>query len=162
MASFLPLHRGELILASLDEIEIMGVLGYGYNGVCFKVKWNGTEYAMKQFDIGQDGDTFFSREIRAYMLLQSAWGILVPRPIFISESFSGGVMFLGLQLGRESKNNDDIHKFEKVLEQIETEYGIRHNDAERGRNMITITDINGDERVVAIDFEDWDDVSVNS
>ena len=162
MASFLPLHRGELILASLDEIEIMGVLGYGYNGVCFKVKWNGTEYAMKQFDIGQDGDTFFSREIRAYMLLQSAWGILVPRPIFISESFSGGVMFLGLQLGRESKNNDDIHKFEKVLEQIETEYGIRHNDAERGRNMITITDSNGVARVVAIDFEVWNEVSLDN
>ena len=145
-----------------DSFEILDVLGYGWNGACFRVKWNGTEYAMKQFDIGRHGDTYFRQEIRAYMLLRRAWGILVPRPIFTSESFSGGRMFLGLQLGRTSTGGDDREKIEKVLEQIEKEYGIRRNDCGRGRNMITITDTNGMERVVAIDFDDWDDVSVNS
>ena len=67
-------------------------------------------------------------------------------------------MFLGLQLGCESTNYDDIDKFEQVLKQIETEYGIRHNDVDQGRNMITITDTKGVARVAAIDFEDWNDV----
>ena len=162
MEYFFPLHQGELEVIPRDNIEILDVLGYGWNGACFKVKWNGTEYAMKQFDIGRHGDTYFRQEIRAYMLLRRAWGILVPRPIFTSESFSGGRMFLGLQLGRTSTGGDDREKIDKVLEQIEKEYGIRRNDCGRGRNMITITDTNGMERVVAIDFDDWDDVSVNS
>jgi hypothetical protein len=113
---------------------------------------------MKQFDIGRDGDFSFKREIQAYMLLQKAWGILVPQPMFISETFSGGTVFLGLQLGHESTNLDDLPKFDNVLEQLEKEYGIRHNDAECGRNMLIITDTDGAERVVAIDFEDWDEV----
>ena len=158
MEYFFPLHQGAFEFTPFEDIEILGVIGYGRNGACFKVKWDGSEYAMKQFDIGRDGDTYFSNEIRAYVLLRSAWGILVPRPIFLSESFSGGVMFLGLQLGCESTNYDDIVKFEQVLKQIETEYGIRHNDVDQGRNMIVITDTNGVARVAAIDFEDWNDV----
>ena len=161
MEYFFSLHQGALELVPLDQIEMMGVLGYGRNGACFKVIWNGTKYAMKQFDIGRDGDRYFRKEICAYMLLQKAWGILVPQPIFLSESFSGGVMFLGLQLGCESKNDDDSQKFEKVLVQIEKEYGIRHNDAECGRNRIAITDCNGVERVVAIDLEDWNEVGLD-
>ena len=92
------------------------------------------------------------------MLLQKAWGILVPQPLFLSESFSGGRLFVGLQLGRKSTSDDDLPKFQKVLQQLRTEYGIRHNDAECGRNMIVITDTNGVERVAAIDLEDWDEV----
>ena len=145
-----------------DDITILGVVGEGRNGGCFKVKWKGTEYAMKQFDIGRDGDEFFQNEIRAYMKLRDAWGVLVPRPIFWSESYSGGVMFLGLQLGRESRDDDDLEKFHVVLKRLEEQYGIRHNDADRGRNMIVITDCDGKDRVVAIDFEDWDDVPVKN
>ena len=69
-------------------------------------------------------------------------------------------MFLGLQLGRESTNSDDLPKFDCVLQRLANEYGIQHNDAERGRNMVIITDANGDDRLAAIDFEDWDKVPV--
>jgi predicted Ser/Thr protein kinase len=152
------MYHGTLEHVSINDIVIDCVLGEGRNGACFKVKWNGVDCAMKQFDIGRDGDVFFKREIQAYMLLQKAWGILVPKPMFISETFSGGTVFLGLQLGHESTNIDDLAKFHDVLDQLEKEYGIRHKDAERGRNMLIITDTNGVERVVAIDFEDWDEV----
>ena len=91
-------------------------------------------------------------------MLQKAWGILVPRPMFLSESFSGGRLYLGLQLGRESTSDEDLPKFENVLQQLETEYGIRHCDAVCGRNMIVITDSDGVERVAAIDLEDWVEV----
>jgi len=159
---YYPIHHGAIAFAPYDDIVEVGVLGEGRNGGCFKVKWKGTEYAMKQFDIGKHGDKYFLKEIRAYMLLKDVWGILVPRPIFLSESYSGNIMFLGLQLGRESDNDDDddYKKFQNVLQRINKEYGIRHNDAECGRNMIAITDNNGEERVVAIDFEDWDEVPV--
>jgi hypothetical protein len=113
---------------------------------------------LKQFDIGRDGDTYFEKEIQAYMLLQKAWGVLVPRPLFLSESFSGGRLFLGLQLGHESTSSEDLLKFKNVLQQIEKEYGIRLNDVECGRNMIIITDSKGVERVAAIDLEDWVEV----
>ena len=155
---YYPIHDGAIAFVPYDNIVTVGVLGEGRNGGCFKVKWNGTEYAMKQFDIGRNGDKYFVKEIRAYMLLKDVWGILVPRPIFLSESYSGNVMFLGLQLGHESENEEDYKKFKDVLQRLKKEYGIRHNDAECGRNMIVITDANGKERVVAIDFEDWDEV----
>jgi hypothetical protein len=86
---------------------------------------------------------------------------LVPQPMFVSESVSGGRWFLGLQLGRDPTEDDDTTKFKHVLNRLETEYGIQHNDAE-GRNMLYITDVDGVERIVAIDFEYWDYVSNSS
>jgi hypothetical protein len=159
---YYPIHRGAIAFAPYDDIVTVGVLGQGRNGGCFKVKWKGIEYAMKQFDIGKHGDKHFVKEIRAYVLLKNVWGILVPRPIFLSESYSGNIMFLGLQLGHESDNADDDKKFDDVLQRLKKEYGIRHNDAKCGRNMIALTDSNGEERVVAIDFEDWDQVQIDS
>jgi hypothetical protein len=53
---------------------------------------------------------------------------------------------------------EDATEFTTILQRLETEYGIHHNDTNGGRNMIVITDPNGAERVVAIDFEDWEDV----
>ena len=160
MEYFYPLHHGALPFVPYNEIVKVGVLGQGRNGSCFKVKWNDTEYAMKQFDIGRYGDTYFEREVQAYMLLQDVWGILVPRPIFLSESYSGGVMFLGLQLGRASTSVDaNDTKLEEILYRLRKEYGIRHNDPDGQRNMIIITDANGIERAAVIDFEDWDEVT---
>jgi hypothetical protein len=163
MQYFYPLHQGALIYVPLKHTSLdkeREAIGVGRNGACFKVKWNETEYALKQFDIGRHGDMNFVKEISAYMLLQDVWGILVPRPVFLSESFSGGVMFLGLQLGRPPNATDDVSDISNVIHRIEKEYGIRHNDAAFGRNMIIITDADGVERVAAIDFEDWDEVPI--
>jgi hypothetical protein len=139
---------------SIDDVEIVSVLGSGRNGSCFRVNWKGQELAMKQFDVGRDGNDHYAKEIVAYSLLYDGWGILVPRPIFLSQSTSGGRVYLALQLGREPNEKDDISGFDNVLDRLKTEYGIRHNDAD-GRNMIFIPDSNGGERIVAIDFEDW-------
>jgi hypothetical protein len=150
------LEYGRLPQVSMDDIEIINVVGSGRNGCCFRVKWNGQELAMKQFDIGRDGDKYYAKEVTAYMLLRDVWGILVPRPVFVSESASGGRLFLGLQLGREPNDEDDTSKFHDVLDRLTKEYCIQHNDPDES-NMIVITDPNnGAERIVAIDFEDWD------
>jgi hypothetical protein len=141
-----------------NDIVIGDVIGDGRNGSCFKVVWNGQEFAMKQFDMGKGGDTPYRREIAAYMRLRDAWGKLVPKPMFLSESPSGWVKFLGLQLGRMPNEFDDLGERYQILRSLKQEYGVRHNDAE-GRNMIFIADsVTGVERMVAIDFEDWDDV----
>jgi hypothetical protein len=126
----------------LDDIEIVKVLGLGPNGVCYKVRWKGTEYAMKQFDLGRMGEKMFCREMEAYMVLKKAWGDLVPRPIFLSMSHTGWVIFLGLQLGRTFTELDD-YRFEynskTILQRLQTEYHIQHNDV-NDHNMIILTD----------------------
>ena len=82
------------ISVPFEDIEFGDVvLGAGRCGACFKVKWNGAEYALKQYDTGNDGDVPFLKEISAYMLLQIVWGGLVPRPVFLFESFSGTSCF---------------------------------------------------------------------
>jgi hypothetical protein len=141
-----------------DDIEILDELGTVRNGSCLKVKWNGEEYAMKQFDIGWHGDQQYCHEIEAYAILKEAWGDLVPCPLFLSESFSGGILFLGLQLGRkptEQDKNFDLN-VKEITQRLEMEYGIYHNDVE-DRNMVVISDENGCDKLVAIDFEDWED-----
>jgi hypothetical protein len=143
---------------SYNDIAIGDVIGHGRNGSCFKVVWNGQEFAMKQFDMGKGGEAPYRKEIAAYMRLRDAWGILVPTPMFLSESPSGWVKFLGLQLGRMPNEFDDFTGWDQILRSLKQEYGVRHNDAE-GRNMIFIADsVTGGERMVAIDLEDWDDV----
>jgi hypothetical protein len=68
------------------------------------------------------------------------------------------VKFLGLQLGREPNEYDDLTGWNQILQSLKQEYGVRHNDADV-RNMIFIADsVTGVERMVAIDLEDWDDV----
>eukprot|EP00980_Cylindrotheca_fusiformis_P004560 scaffold975_cov90-Cylindrotheca_fusiformis.AAC.3 len=111
---------------------------------------------MKQFDVGKDGDSGFNKEVEAYRKLQEVWGVLVPKPLFLSESISGGVQFLGLQLGRDPTLADDLSLWGSVVQRLEKEFGIRHNDAVR-RNQLYLPDENGVERLVAIDFEDWDE-----
>ena len=63
------------------------------------VAGKGTNYALKQFDAGMDGMKGFDNEIAAYARTKEVWGKLVPTPYFVSETPSGGVKLLGLQLG---------------------------------------------------------------
>jgi hypothetical protein len=72
-------------------------------------------------------------------LLKEAWGILVPKPIFVSEAVSGGIMFLGVQLGRMVQDNDDISQYEDIFRQLRYKYGVAHDDMKRS-NVIFIHD----------------------
>jgi hypothetical protein len=146
---------GELPHVSYNDFEIVDVLGCGRNGAVFKVRWRGQEAAMKQFDVGKDGYGPFDSELAVYMKLRDAWSVLVPTPLFLS--VSGGVLFLGLELGRDPKRGDDVYyqseHWPNVLRSLE-EYGICHSDAEE-RNALLIKDANGSDRLVAIDLEHW-------
>jgi hypothetical protein len=141
---------------SNKDFIIIGVLGGGRNGSCFRVKWNGQEYAMKQYDTGRDGCKNYNNELLAYMLLRDVWGILVPRPIFLSESCF--IKYIGYQLGREPNEDDDESMIKPVLLRIQEEFGIRNNDHYIKSLMIFIPDTNccGGERVVASDFDHWE------
>jgi hypothetical protein len=160
--------RQKTAAASLDlpilnfwDLKFGERLGSGRNGSVFKVCWGGNSAAVKQFDVGRDGDENFDKEVCAYARTRSVWGKLVPEPLFLSESPSGGVKFLGLQPGRplndEECENDDLfcQQWQSVLATLENEFGIQHNDA-RGNAIVIET--NGEERLVAIDFEDWEDL----
>ncbi|KAG7353400.1 hypothetical protein IV203_002755 [Nitzschia inconspicua] len=138
---------------SIDDVEILESLGYGHNGVVYLAKWGGRKVALKQFDVGKDGYEYFDKELAAYVALKDAWGTLVTTPLFVSESWSGWIKFIGLQLGRDPRPGDDLSDWEKVLTSLETQYGFRHDDAE-GRNMVFVTDkTTGAERLVAMDLE---------
>ncbi|KAL3907407.1 MAG: hypothetical protein SGILL_008889, partial [Bacillariaceae sp.] len=91
-----------------ESLEITRALGYGRNGVVFLANWNGMQVALKQFDVGKgDGNESFQNEVAAYLSLESVWGSLVATPLFVSESWSGLIKFLGLQLGRNPLPGDN-------------------------------------------------------
>jgi hypothetical protein len=144
----------DLVETPITDVEIIGSLGYGKNGVVFLAVWNGKKIALKQFDVGKDGNESFDNEVEAYTKLKDAWGSLVATPLFVSESWGGWIKFLGLQLGRDPAPGDDISEWTNVLSSLEDDYGFRHDDADGGCNMIFITDEDsGRERLVAIDLE---------
>ena len=74
----------------------------------------------------------------------------MPKLLFLSESISRGVQFLGLQLGRDPTPADDLSLWGSVVRRLEKEFGIRHNDAVR-RNQMNVPDETGVERLVAMD-----------
>ena len=149
--------EADIPLVSVDDIDLIDVIGSGRNGAVFRARWEGKEVAMKQFDVGRDGTEWLDKEFAAYLKLKDVWGVLVPKPMFLAESVSGGVMFLGLQLGRDPSEGDDVSCWPQVLRSLER-YGIRHNDC-WGRNGLFITDNTGSERLVAIDLEDYEELS---
>jgi hypothetical protein len=135
-------------------------LGSGRNGKVFQGQWGKEKVALKQFDVRrQDGLDAFQREILAYSRLADAWGKFVPTPLFWSESPSGGVQFLALQLGRKLKEKDQITNEQclNLLKKLKNEYGIIHNDPDG--NFVMIENNKGERCLAVIDFEDWDDVS---
>ncbi|CAB9509550.1 expressed unknown protein [Seminavis robusta] len=92
----------------IENVEIVGTLGYGRNGVVFLANWRGQKVALKQFDVGKDGCEYFDSEVAAYLALDSVWGSLVVTPLFVSESWSGWMKFIGLQLGRDPLPGDNV------------------------------------------------------
>lgn len=90
---------------------------------------------MKQFDLSKGGDVTFDSESRAYTRLKDVWGVLVPEPLFLSESLSGKIIFLGLQLGRDVNERDDLSQWEEILRTLRVSYGIDHLDS-CGRNFL--------------------------
>lgn len=138
-------------------------IGIGRNGSLFQVSWKGKEYALKQFDVGKDGVEGFENETAAYERTEEVWGEIVPTPYFVSETPSGGVKLLGLQLG--SSIDDSVVHGNEMWKQwqhahaiLEQDYGIHHNDAEGGRNSILIDDGQGHQQLAVIDFESWNDL----
>ena len=134
------------------EVDIVRSLGYGRNGAVFLAKWKGKEVALKQFDVNKSGMAF-EKEVESYMKIQKAWGRLVPIPLFLSESWSGGTRFLGLQLGREPRSGDDISSWNEILFSLENEFGLRHEDCDGRRNLLFVPD-GKTERLVVADLED--------
>lgn len=125
----------------------------------FLAKWHGQRVALKQFDVGKDGYANFDKEVEVYETLRSAWGSLVPKPLFVSESWSGWTKFIGLQLGRDPGPGDDVSERSNVLSALENDYGFRHEDA-TDCNMVFISDEEtGAERLVAIDLESFTRIS---
>lgn len=103
--------------------------------------------------MGKDGYEYFDSEVAAYLALESVLGSLVVTPLFVSESWSGWIKFIGLQLGRDPLPGDDISKRINVLSTLENKYGFRHDAIEDG-NMIFIFDKKTKtERLVAIGLE---------
>lgn len=135
-----------------SEIEIVRSLGQGRNGTVFLAEWQGKRVALKQFDVDKSGDAF-EHEVEAYMAVRDGWGRLVPTPFFVSQSWSGGARFLALQVGRMPRPSDDTSNWREILDTLENEYGIRHEDCDGHKNLLFIP--KGDqELLVAVDLED--------
>jgi hypothetical protein len=79
--------------------------------------------------------------------------LLVPTPLFVSESWPDWIKFIGLQLGRDPVVGDDLSLRRNVLSTLEDKYGFRHNDADDGNMVFIFDEKTGYERLVAIDLE---------
>jgi len=84
---------------------------------------------------------------------EADWGSLVATPLFVSESWSGWIKFIGMQLGRDPLPGDDISERINVLSTLENEYGFRHDDTEDGNMIFIFDEKTNSERLVAIDLE---------
>jgi hypothetical protein len=148
---------GVLPFVPRDNIEIKEMIGYGKNGTVFKALWAGQEIALKQFDLSKGGKPRFQSEATAYSKLQKAWGTLVPRPLFLSESKSGNVTFLGMQLGRAIASANDVSwpRMEALCKTIHQSYGVRLLDV-RDVNFVFLPREDGSEELAVIDLEDHD------
>jgi predicted Ser/Thr protein kinase len=58
-----------LVETPITDVEIIGSLGYGKNGVVFLAVWNGKKIALKRYDVGKDGNESFDDEVEAYTKL---------------------------------------------------------------------------------------------
>jgi hypothetical protein len=88
-------------------------------------------------------------------MLKAVQGIYVPKAFFVSKLPGYGIKFLGLQVGREPTPNDTTFNRWEVLSALEKQYGIKHLDSVR-RNDLIITDDLGNERLVMIDWEEYE------
>jgi hypothetical protein len=68
--------------------------------------------------------------------------------------------YLGLELGRDPAEGDDVSSWPQILKWLRTEYGFCHGDAD-GRNGIFIQGNEGGERLVAMDLEEYELVGIS-
>eukprot|EP00978_Attheya_sp_CCMP212_P009797 scaffold23358_cov47-Attheya_sp.AAC.1 len=94
-------------------------------------------------------------------MLQKAWGVLVPTPVFLSELDDPTIKFLGLQLGRVPTEDECSAKSfgaesGNVLRKLSRNFGFEHLDADVLRNWryIPTGDPLKPERLVVTDLED--------
>ena len=144
---------------SFQDLELGGEIGFGRNGSVFEVQWMNRRCALKQYDLGKGGYEAYHKELAAYTRLKDEWGRLVPEPLFVSKSLSGGILYLGLELGQDPSSCDYASKeWSSLLHKLENIYGIRRHDSINCNGLIITRD--GRDRMVAIDFEDWSDLTV--
>ena len=136
-----------------SDLCVGKTLGKGRNGAVFLASWKGKDVALKQFDLSKSEKAYY-KELDAYLAVKEAWGRLVPRLYFVSESWSGGVVFIGMQLGKNLDTEDCVSRVEEwrqVLLSLEEEFDLRHNDIDGNHILIPDERNLGDECLVAID-----------
>jgi len=144
----------ELTHVPFKDLMICAEIGFGRNGTVFQVQWKNQRFALKQFDLRKGGYDAFHKELAAYALLKDAWSRLVPEPMFVSESPSGAIRYLGLELGRDPSGSDYYSmEWSSVLHSLKTEYGMRLPDSINSNGLILTKD--GQDRLVAMDLEEW-------
>jgi hypothetical protein len=134
-------------------LQNLEVLGWGQNGCTFKANWDGSDVAVKQFDVTKNPGAY-EKELDAYGRLKDDWGLLVPKPLFRSASWSGNVRFLGMQRGRPLKDDDKVDSYDIVLSKLAKKYGFRQRDWSECDYCIVVDDDNGSQRLLVIDLED--------
>ena len=139
-----------------QDLKLGAMIGHGRNGSVFQAQWQNQTIALKPFDLGKGGYEPYHKELAAYARLQDAWGRLTPEPLFVTESLSGNILYLGLELGRDPCASDYASKdWSSLLYSLEAFYGIRKHDSIYCNGLIITRD--GQDHLVAIDFEDWSD-----
>jgi hypothetical protein len=159
MSTYEPFDFEDHFLPFIDfsGMRVGTLLGSGRNGDVFESTYEDKTVAVKQFDITKNFDSY-KREVEGYKYLKSAWGDLVPTPIFISSSPSGNVRYLAMTKGQLPNEDKDISDaLDKVLDRLRTEHKFDHLDSSHGRNCILVSD-GEKEKLLVVDLEHWEEV----
>jgi len=84
---------------SWKSLELLSEIQHGRSGYVVLANYAAQLVAIKLFDIGKRGEKAFRSELSCYQTAKSVQGVAVPRLLFVTESPSGGVVGLGLELG---------------------------------------------------------------
>jgi len=140
---------------SWKSLELLSEIQHGRSGYVVLANYASQLVAIKLFDIGKRGEKAFLSELSCYQTAKSVQGVAVPRLLFVTESPSGGVVGLGLELGSRLASSfvawDDAARQQAfgAIQMLAQVCGVAQNDM-RPDNFV----LGSKGQVVVVDLED--------
>jgi len=137
-----------------SSFELLHELSTGRSGTVAVARYQDNLVAVKMFDIGKDGVNRFQQELKTYRMAQELQGKAIPTLMFISESPSGNVVVLGLELGAELPSDFDAWTILQRQEAFDAlsklaEISVAQNDI-KPENFV----VNSNGHLAVVDLED--------
>jgi len=145
----------DISCVSWSSLDLLSEIQHGRSAYVVLANYASQLVAIKLFDIGKHGEKPFLSELSCYQTAKSVQGVAVPRLLFVTESPSGGVVGLGLELGSRLASSfmawDDTARQQAfaAIQLLARVCGVAQNDM-RPDNFV----LGAKGQVVVVDLED--------